>query len=318
METWKDRKVLVTGGGGFIGSHIVDRLVDLNATVTVADDFRSGSTRNLDGTIEKIELLEYDLNSDYFIDLIKQREFEYIFHFASNAKIGYSVDNPFGDFNSTLYQTIQLLELLRQYSKKTKLIFPSSAAVYGNPKNFPMTEEDPTFPISPYGVAKLSSERYMSVYSNLYGLKTCSLRSFSVYGPRQRKLVVYDSIKKLLKNNQKIHIYGNGLQCRDFVYISDVVDAFLLTASSSELNGEVYNVASGISTSINNLIQIIASKLHCSPEFIYENKTVGDPEIWVSSIKKIHDELHFSPKISLEIGVEHVVEDILKNDLFEE
>ncbi len=304
---WKGNKVLITGGGGFIGSNLVDKLVELHADVTVADDFRSGILKNLEKSKGQIDLFQYDIDSPVFTELIKNNHFDYIFHFASNAKVGDSVKNPMSDFYSTLFNTLKLLDVIRNYSLDTKFIFPSSAAVYGNPMYLPMSESDPTVPISPYGVAKLSAERYVDVYSKLYGVQACSLRVFSVYGPRQRNLVVYDSIMKLLRDNQEIHILGNGLQKRDFLYIRDVVDAFLLVAREAELKGEVYNVASGISISINDLISIIATRLNCSPKFIHEENTTGDPDIWVSSIEKI-SKLGFIPKFNLENGISNVID----------
>lgn len=310
---WKDFEVLITGGGGFIGSNLVERLIEKKANITVADDFRAGSLRNLERCKDEINLLQYDIDSLAFIDLIKTKQFDYIFHFASNAKVGDSVNNPMADFNSTLSNTLKLLDLLRNYSINTRLLFPSSAAVYGNPKYLPISEDDPTVPISPYGVAKLSAERYLTVFSKLYGIKGCSLRCFSVYGPRQKKLVVYDIIKKLFETPYELSIYGDGKQERDFIYISDLIDAFLITAENAKFEGEVYNVANERSYSIIDLARMISKIMGVSPKFVFGKNSVGDPDIWVASAEKIK-KLGYIPKVDMETGINMTIQWVIQEE----
>jgi UDP-glucose 4-epimerase len=171
----------------------------------------------------------------------------------------------------------------------------------------PIREDDPTVPISPYGVAKLAAERYLAVYSHLYGLRAASLRFFSVYGPRQRKQVVYDFIKKISHNPTELFIHGDGTQVRDFNYVEDTARAAMLVAAHAPLQGEVYNVASGTECSIGALAGTLCAILGAQPQFVYSGSVrPGDPEKWAVDIGRL-SALGYQPQISLENGLRQTV-----------
>ena len=178
--------VLVTGGAGFIGSHLVEQLVASGARVVVVDDLSSGSIENVYRVNGQVELRQLDIRRASWKRLFDERQYDVIFHLAANAYIPPSVRRPAWDSRLNLGGTLRLLEALRKMKWPGALIYASSAAVYGNPVHLPMHEDDPWIPISPYGAGKLAAERYIAVYSQLYNLRAGSLRFFSIYGPRQR------------------------------------------------------------------------------------------------------------------------------------
>jgi UDP-glucose 4-epimerase len=217
LISWESTCVLVTGGAGFIGSHLVEQLVAAGASVTVLDKLTTGSSGNLDKVSGQVRLIKDDIQTVDWSKLLTEKDYQVFFHLVGNAYVPFSVENPDLDYRLNLGTTFQILEALRLSKWPGKFIFPSSAAVYGNPVRMPIREEDVTVPISPYGASKLAAERYIQVYCNLYGICAASLRMFSVYGPRQRKLVVYDLIRKILENPQEIELFGDGSQVRDFI-----------------------------------------------------------------------------------------------------
>jgi UDP-glucose 4-epimerase len=201
-----------------------------------------------------------------------------------------------------------LLETLRGSDLGSILIVASSAAVYGNPIRIPISETDLTVPISPYGVSKLAMERYVSVYSQVYGLKAASLRFFSAYGPRQHKQIVYDFIKKISNNPGELVILGDGTQVRDLVYVEDIVQAALVVLGNGPLEGEVYNVAGGRGYSTREIAETMTHVMDLRPKFRYTGSIrPGDPEKWIACIDKI-SKLGFSPRISLEEGMKRTIE----------
>jgi UDP-glucose 4-epimerase len=184
--------ILVTGGAGFIGSHLVEALVNASARVTVIDDLSTGSKENIESVLDQVDFLRGDMGERLRQGDVKVEDYDYIFHLAANSYIPPSVEDPARDYRSNLLNTFELIEQLRILGDSgPRLVNTSTAGVYGNPAKLPIEEGDPTVPISPYGVSKLAAERYVSVYSDLYGIRANSLRLFSVFGPRQRKQVVY-------------------------------------------------------------------------------------------------------------------------------
>lgn len=307
MKTHNE-SVLVTGGAGFIGSHLCEALVRRGAHVTVVDNLSNGTVQNLQRIGDQIDLYELDIRSSAFRDLLLAADFEAIFHLAANAYVPPSIENPDYDFQTNLVATFQLLETLRSSGLDSTLIVASSAAVYGNPSRIPISETDLTVPISPYGVSKLSVERYVSVYSRLYGLKAASLRLFSAYGPRQRKQIVYDFIKKISNNPSELVILGDGTQVRDLVYVEDIAQAALTVLENAPLEGEVYNVAGGHGYSTTEIAETMSNVMGLSPEFHYTGSIrPGDPEKWIACIDRIR-KLGFCPRISLEEGMKRTIE----------
>jgi UDP-glucose 4-epimerase len=195
------------------------------------------------------------------------------------------------------------LEALRLTSNPPRLVNISSAAVYGNPACLPIRETDPTVPISPYGVSKLAIERYVAVYSEIYGLRATSLRLFSVFGPRQRKQVVYDIFCRLRNNATRLEVLGDGSQARDFIYVLDVVQAMVLAAEKAPGLGEAYNVASGATHSIAELVAALCDVCGLTPEVVYTGHIrSGDAEKWEVDISRLL-QVGFKPRVSLEIGL---------------
>jgi UDP-glucose 4-epimerase len=270
----------VTGGAGFIGSHLVERLVDQGAHVAVVDDLSTGRLENLGGVMSHIEFDARPLTA-LLDEPALVLDHDVIFHLAGNAYIPPSVEDPAYDYGRNLDTTFRLLELLRGAERPPRLVNTSSAAVYGDPQRLPIRESDPTVPISPYGVSKLSAERYVGVYSQLYGIPASSVRLFSVYGPRQRKQVVYDLVDRLARDPSRLEVIGDGTQERDFAYVDDVAAAMLLVAREAPGAGEVYNVASGGTHSIAQLVSHLCAAMEVQPRITYTGTVrPGDAERW--------------------------------------
>ena len=304
---WRAKKILITGGAGFLGSHLAEELVAQGADVTVLDNFASGAADHLAPVADRLQFIQGDVLSMNWMEFLAQNEFEFFFHLVGNAYVPASVENPAMDFALNLRLAFDILECLRKLSWPGRFVFPSSAAVYGNPEKLPICENDRTLPISPYGVSKLAVERYLSVYHELYGLNAASLRLFSIYGHRQRKLAVYDLITKIMADPQDVHVYGNGGQMRDFLFIKDAVRAMTAVAWSGKFTGEVYNTASGNECTILDLIQQIGRVLKVNPRVTFSGSVrPGEPEKWSVDIGRLRD-MGFSPSCSLQEGLAETI-----------
>ena len=305
---WTRKSVIVTGGAGFIGSYLVQQLVAAGAAVVVVDNLSTGCRENLAQVEGKIDLWELDVCQVAWERLLGERKYDVVFHLAANAYVPPSVERPGWDYEINLASSFRLLEALRTMKWPGVLVFASSAAVYGNPARVPIHESDVTVPISPYGVAKLASERYVAVYSQIYGLKAGSLRFSSTYGPRQRKQVVYDLLEKLKRNPFELFMHGDGTQTRDFNYVEDAARAAMLVAERGALKGEVYNVASGHECSIQELAEKLCAIMGLQPRFVYSGSNrLGDPEKWSVDISRLAA-LGYRPQVSLEEGLRQTVE----------
>jgi UDP-glucose 4-epimerase len=304
----KNTRVLVTGGAGFIGSHLVERLVTGGARVTVVDNLVTGSLANLKAVRADVRLVVGDLGHQLQRGKLAPGDYDCIFHLAANSYIPPSVASPRFDFNMNLRNTFLLLEAVRQGRRRPRLVNMSSAGVYGNPAFLPIKETDPTVPISPYGVSKLAAERYVDVYSRLYGLCATSLRFSSVYGPRQRKQVVFDLLARVRRDPRRLEILGDGTQSRDFTFVSDIVAATLLVAESAPGKGEAYNVATGTTHTIAQLVAAVAKVCHARPEIVYTGSLrPGDADKWVMDITALKA-LGYRPQVDLETGLRRVLE----------
>lgn len=293
----------MTGGAGFIGSHLVEHLVAAGAPVTVVDNLSTGRLEHLQASAPNVELIVGDLGDVLRLNRIKLGDYAFVFHLAANSYIPPSVANPAFDFHANLHNTFALLEALRQTPNAPGLVNVSSAAVYGNPARLPIRETDPTIPIAPYGVSKLAGERYVAVYSQLYGIRAVSVRLFSIYGPRQRKQVVYDLFCKLRANPRRLEILGDGSQARDFTYVLDVVQALVLVATVAPNQGEVYNVASGTTHTIAELVEACCRVSGLRPEIVYTGQIrPGDAEKWVVDISLLK-QLGFVPRSDLDAAL---------------
>ncbi|MGZ7159816.1 MAG: NAD-dependent epimerase/dehydratase family protein, partial [Methanobacterium sp.] len=252
----KNKKVIVTGGLGFIGSHIVERLHQ-NNEILIIDDESTGKKEN----IRNMDFSKIDTTLGSITSVNLEEIFEgcdYVFHLAAQTSVPKSVDDPFTTNEININGTLKVLEASKNTGIK-KVVFSSSSAVYGETKSVPISENTPINPISPYAISKISGELYCKAYNELYGLSTISLRYFNVFGPKQDPNSQYAAvipifINKILKNERPV-IYGDGEQTRDFISVKNVVDANILAAESKETGA--FNIGLGKSTSINELFEII-------------------------------------------------------------
>jgi len=298
-------KCLVTGGAGFIGSHLVDSLLDNGCEVVVLDNFSTGRRENLDHVIEKIKLVECDLSipDDW------TQEFEgvnWVFHLASLADIVPSIQRPGDYYRANTDGTFYVLEACR-YAGVDRFIYTASSSCYGIPDIYPTPESSPIQPQYPYALAKRLGEELVMHWAQLYGLPAISLRFFNVYGPRSRTSGTYGAVfgvflaQKLA--SQPFTIVGDGNQTRDFTYVTDIVQALVYAAKSSQTN-KIYNVGSGETVSVNRIAELIGGdKVHIP-------KRPGEPDSTFADITKIKDELGWSPEVSIEDGVAEVLDNI--------
>lgn len=290
----KNKKIAVTGGFGFIGSHLISRLNEYN-DVVIVDDQSSGNIKN----IEHLDFSSIDTNFGDITKVNLERIFEgvdYIFHMAAVTSVPQSVKDPLRSNEVNITGTLKVLEAARLCDVK-KLIFSSSSAIYGETEILPISEKNPLNPLSPYAVSKATGELYCNVYSEIYNLPTISLRYFNVFGPRQDPKSQYAAvipifIDNLLKNKSPV-IYGDGEQTRDFVSVKQVVDANILAAQSKETGS--YNVGLGKSTTINQLFEIIKESLGKNIEPVYREERAGEIKHSVADISKAKS-IGYSPK----------------------
>lgn len=306
--TWTGKSVLVTGGAGFIGSHLVELLVAAGAEVTVLDTLASGRRDNLVSVAGSITFTQQDIRRITWSQYLSTHPADVIFHLAANAYVPPSVACPSFDYETNFAATFRLLEALRVMQWPGRLVFASSAAVYGNAVRVPIREDDPTVPISPYGAGKLAAERYLAIYGALYGLNVASVRFFSAYGPRQRKQVVFDLLSKLNDDRRNLVIHGDGTQVRDFLYVKDAALCAMTVAARATLAGEAYNVGAGREYTIDVLAKSLCEQVGVHPELRYTGvNRPGDPEKLVVDITKLKS-LGYEPQFDFEEGLAAVVE----------
>jgi UDP-glucose 4-epimerase len=295
----KGKNALITGGAGFIGSHMVDRLAD-ECSITVLDNLSAGTLDNLKG--QSLTLIKGDLRDEAMV--MKAIDgIDIIFHFGANASVPFSVDNPRYDFETNALGTFNVLNAALK-SDVAKIVYASTAAVYGEPKQIPIQETHPLEPISPYGASKLAAERMGFAFKKTYGLGFAAVRIFNTYGPRQPRYVMYDFIHKLRKDPSFLEVLGTGEQVRDYCYVSDMVEAFMLVAEKG--NG-VYNAAGGSPVSIKELAELTVSIISPGAEIRYGGKTwKGDINTLYADITRLK-KLGFAPKVDIAHGVKKMI-----------
>ncbi len=299
-------KCIVTGGAGFIGSNLVDRLVSLKHKVIVLDDLSTGQISNLRNVKKDITFKKVDLSknlrkySRYF------KNVDWVFHLAGKADIVPSINNPVEYFNTNVKGTLNLLEIARK-EKIKKLIYAASASCYGIPNHYPTHEKSEIKLEYPYALTKYLGEELILHWHKIYKMPNISIRFFNVYGQRSRTTGAYGAVfgvflaQKLA--NKPLTIVGHGNQTRDFVHVNDIVNALILAAKKGR-EGEIYNIGSGVETNINKIAKIIGGKKIKIP------KRPGEPDRSLASINKIKKHLNWKPKIKIENGVKMLIEQI--------
>jgi UDP-glucose 4-epimerase len=248
-------RALVVGGAGFIGSRLVRILCDRGVETTVIDDLSSGFDVQVNGA----ELIVADVRQAGLEQILREREIDAIFHLANGAYVPPSLQWPIDDLERNTVTTLAVLEAVRRLDKPPVIVYASSAAVYGDAQHMPMGEEHPIEPKSPYGVSKFASEQYVRLYANLYATPSLSARLFSVYGPGQRKQVVFDLMSRAFGGELPLTVLGSPDVSRDFVFVEDAARAFVTLASAAPAHGEAYNIASGTPTTLAVLVSTLLS-----------------------------------------------------------
>ncbi|MFO8052476.1 MAG: SDR family oxidoreductase [Candidatus Omnitrophota bacterium] len=303
------KSILVTGGAGFIGSHIVDRLVKLGAQVTVLDNLITGKVENIKDNLEKIKFIKKDLTDDRALEESLEGV-DLICHQAALRSVPKSVEKPLEFHEVNVTGTLKLFLKAKEKGIK-RIVFASSSSVYGERIDFPEKESDLAQPVSPYAATKLMDEHYGSLFSKLYGVDIVSLRYFNVFGPRQslesRYAVVVPKFITSLLGDESPPIYGDGQQERDFTYIDNVVDANILALSKDGLGGEVFNVAAGRPYSVNQLFKIIQKLTAKNIEPTYSEPRPGDVRKTYADITKAKEKLGWQSKVNFKQGLEKTV-----------
>ena len=296
---------VITGGSGFIGSHLAEKLVILGHKVIVIDNFCNGSLKNLEGIRKKIHIINADIcNFSGWNHILSNKV--YFFHLAALADIVPSIQNPDLYFKNNVVGTFKILEACKKFGVK-KIIYAASASCYGIPTNLPVQESDKINPKYPYALTKAMGEELLIHWSKIYKLNYVSLRLFNVYGRRSRTTGAYGAMFGVFLaqkfRNLPLTVVGNGRQKRDFVHVSDVADAFIKSAKSRIYN-QIFNVGSGKPTSVNDVVKLI------SQNKIYIKKRPAEPDLIYANIDKIVKKLKWKPKINIKEGVVDLLNNI--------
>jgi UDP-glucose 4-epimerase len=302
-------KYLVTGGAGFIGSHLCERLLEKGGVVCLDNFDPYYSPQAKRNNIEPLmkhpgfelvvgNILDRELLSRLFADV------DYVFHNAAQAGVRASVENPLKTHEVNATGTLNLLEAAAD-SGVRKVINASSSSVYGKVSYLPFDEDHPNVPVSPYGASKLVAEHYCRVFSELHGLETVSLRYFTVFGPRMRPDLAINIFTGKALNNEPIEVFGDGEKTRDFTFIDNIIDANL---RAIERGSGVYNIGGGERISINELAKRIVAIVGSESKIIYSDSVKGDAEHTWSDVSKARRDIGYEPGIGLDQGLERYVE----------
>ena len=298
------KKVLVTGGAGFIGSHLCKKLSNLTSNLTIYDNLSSGKVENVKH-LPKVHFVKADILN--LKKLYSQEKTDLIYHLAAQVVVPDSMENPINDFEINAGGTLNILEKARK--DDARVVFASSAAVYGNTTTLPTPETHGYSPDSCYGLSKVVGEQYCNMYSKKYGLDITIVRFANVYGINCHG-VIHDFLDKLSRNPEKLEIIGSGMQSRDFVHVSDVVEALLLCGTSEVAIGETFNIGYGKTTTIIDLAKAILKILGLSEKTVITTTNVpwhGDIKTIWFDITKVKKTLKWQPKISLEDTLREII-----------
>ncbi len=301
MPTQNDmQKILITGGLGQVGSYLVDALHE-KAKITVLDNY-SSTTR--EAVPPEVNVIKGDVKDRMAADLVNQNDV--VIHTAAQISVTASMKDPLFDAQNNVFGTLNLLEAARR-SSISKFIYISSAAVYGDPINVPITESHPQDPLSPYGASKLSGEKYCMMYNKAFGLPSCCIRPFNIYSPRQDPGNPYSGvISRFIEKaraGQSPVIFGDGTQTRDFISVHDIVDIIQLLLEKEDANGHVFNAGTGNSITVSELANMVLETFDVDVPVRYMPERPGDIKYSCSDISKARKILGFEPKVSLREGL---------------
>jgi UDP-glucose 4-epimerase len=301
-------KILITGGAGFIGSHLAKKLIDLNNDIVIFDNldpFYSTELKNKNlesiAPSDKYVFIRGDVR-DYTALCAALDDVQVIIHEAAQPGIRTSLENPMKTHEVNITGTLNILRAAVTKNIK-RVVIASSSSVYGNTNELPYREEDGPHPLSPYGVSKLASDHYAKVFNEVYGLSTVSLRYFSVYGPRIRPDLVLPIFANALVHNKKAKIFGDGEQSRDFTYIEDIVDGTLRAMTKHNIDGEIFNIGSGGRTSINKLYALLCELMDRKSNPIHEKEKKGEVRHTHADITKARKHLGYKPRYNIQQGL---------------
>jgi UDP-glucose 4-epimerase len=306
-------RILITGGAGFIGSHLAQKLAQLGHEVTILDNF--DPYYDIDIKKKNIELVLSNENCKFINGDILDKEqlegiikegIEFIYHEAAQPGVRASVDNPLKPNEVNVKGTLNILEGARKCHVK-RVINASSSSVYGKVKYLPFDEKHPTQPLSPYGVSKLIAEHYCRVYNELYGIPTVSLRYFTVYGPRMRPDLAIPIFTRALIKGEAPVIFGDGEQTRDLTYIEDIVSANTMLLEADGADGEVLNVGGGKRITVIQLFDYLKRLLKCDVEPIFGDEIKGDAKHTLSNVSKAEKLIGYKPTTDIKTGLEKFV-----------
>ncbi len=302
-------KYLVTGGAGFIGSHVVEELVGRGNTVRVVDDLSMGCLSNLQKH-DGLEFVKADLAA-VGVAMEAVKGVDYVIHLAAIPSVPRSVEDPVTSHRANVDSTLQVLAAARDAQVK-RVVYASSSSVYGDSLTLPKDETMSPNPLSPYALQKLIGEQYMSLYHRLYGLETVALRFFNVFGPRQNPSSPYSGVISLfiaaLRKGQQPTIYGDGEQTRDFTFVGDVAAGVLAACAATEVEGRVINLAGGRRTSLNQLFAILRDLTGRVIEPVYSVPRFGDVRDSQADPRLAIELLGFEPRVNLEEGLRRTIE----------
>jgi UDP-glucose 4-epimerase len=306
-------KVLVTGGGGFIGSNLVRALAERGDDVRVLDNFSTGNRANLAGLADDVEVVEGELRS-YERVHAATRGVEVVFHQGALPSVPRSVQDPLTTGAVNVEGTLNVLLAARDEGIR-RVVFASSSSVYGNSDELPRVETQNPDPISPYGVSKLAAERYCVSFARVYPIETVALRYFNVFGPNQDPTSQYAAVVPrfvtAIAEERTVTVYGDGEQKRDFTFVSNIVEANLLAADADGVSGRVLNVATGRGTSVNELADAVGAVLGKGVEREYDEERSGDVRDSWADVARAEELLGWQPRVELEAGLRIVADSFL-------